>query len=267
MTENQVDAPIATLERIGHVALITMNRPEAMNAINEALASAVGDLIKEFEADPELRVAVLTGAGRAFCAGADLKAVAAGERLVPKEYRQSGFGGFLRLGLLSKPMIAAVNGFALGGGTEIALACDLVVISEEAKLGLPEVKRGIIAAGGGLTRLPRQIPQKLAAEMVLTGAPVDAETAVRWGLVNRVTSADKVVETALDLAGTIAENAPLAVQASKRIISRALGADADDEAALWEYNDTQAYANLKCEDAREGARAFVEKRPPEWRGR
>jgi len=267
MTEHHHEAPLATLERIGHVALITLNRPEAMNAINAALASTVGDLVKEFEADPELRVAVLTGAGRAFCAGADLKAVATGEQLIPKEYRKSGFGGFLRLGLLGKPIIAAVNGFALGGGTEIAIACDLVVISEEATLGLPEVKRGIIAAGGGLTRLPRQIPQKFAMEAILTGAPIDAETALQWGLVNRVAPADKVVEVAVELARTIAENAPLAVQASKRVVNRALGTDADDEAALWDFNDAQAFANLKCEDALEGARAFVEKRPPAWRGR
>jgi crotonobetainyl-CoA hydratase len=266
-TGHQQDEPLVLFERIGHVGLITMNRPKAMNAINAALAAAVGDAVARVQEDPELRVAVLTGAGRAFCAGADLKAVAAGERLVPREYRESGFGGFLRLGLLDKPIIAAVNGFALGGGTELALACDLAVLSEEATLGLPEVKRGLIAAGGGLLRLPRQVPAKLAMEAVLTGLPIEPPTALQWGLVNRVTPKDKVVETALELAEAIAENAPLAVQSSKRVINRGLGLDDERQAEIWAFNDAEAIVNVQREDAREGARAFVEKRSPVWRGR
>lgn len=258
---------LALVERIGNVGLITMNRPQAMNAINADLAAAVGSAIEQIEADPEMRVAVLTGAGSAFSAGADLKAVAAGQSLIPPEYNKNGFGGFLRLGLLNKPIIAAVNGFALGGGTEIALACDLIVISETATLGLPEVKRGLIAAGGGLLRLPRQIPAKLAMETVLTGAQIDPETALRWGLVNRVAPADKVVEMALELAATIAENAPLAVQSSKRVINHGLGLDDDAQAEFWRFNDAEAIANVKREDAREGAMAFVQKRPPVWQGR
>ncbi|PKV81988.1 crotonase/enoyl-CoA hydratase family protein [Nocardia fluminea] len=257
---------LALIEKIGNVALITMNRPQAKNAINAEFAAAVGAAFAQAEADPEVRVTVLTGAGTAFSAGADLKAVAAGEPLLPKEYHESGFGGFLRLGLLTKPVIAAVNGFALGGGTEIALACDLVVISEAATLGLPEVKRGLVAAGGGLLRLPQQIPTKLAMEVALTGLPIDPATALSWGLVNRVAPADKVVEVALELAAAIAENAPLAVQISKRVINRGLDLDSEAHAELWKYNDTLAYGNLESEDAREGAMAFVQKRPPVWKG-
>lgn len=265
MTVEQ-QAPPATLEPIGHVALITFNRPEARNAINAAMSIAVGEAIAELERDPDLRVGVITGAGKAFCAGADLKAVAAQEPLIGPDQKDSGFGGFER-GYVGKPLIAAVNGFALGGGTELVLACDLAVIAESATLGLPEVKRGLIAAGGGLIRLPRQIPRKLAAEVVLTGAPIDSSTALAWGLVNDVAPDDEVVAAALRLAHEVAENAPLAVQASKRVMHDSLALGDDWEPAAWRISDQAARALLKTEDTREGLRAFAEKRKPDWQGR
>ncbi|HLS79112.1 MAG TPA: enoyl-CoA hydratase-related protein, partial [Nocardia sp.] len=162
--------------------------------------------------------------------------------------------------------IAAVNGFALGDGTEIVLACDLAVMSDQATLGLPEVKRGLVAAAGGLLRLPRQIPHKIALEMALTGAPIDADTALRWGLVNRVVSADQVLARALELAETIAANAPLAVRASKRIIHRSADFGSDWEQPIWQMNMEQTMPVFLSKDAAEGPRAFAEKREPRWRG-
>ncbi len=200
-------------ERIGHVALITLNRPDAMNAVNSALSVGLGNALAELAADKELRVGVITGAGRAFCAGADLKALASGENIMDVDHLEWGFAWFVKP-FVDKPIIAAVHGFALGGGTEIMLASDLAVVSDQAKLGLPEVKRGLAALAGGLLRLQRQIPLKLALEVVLTGDPIDAETALRWGLVNRVVPTEQVVDTALELAAKIASNAPLSVQVS-----------------------------------------------------
>lgn len=171
------DAP-ATFEQRGPVALITLNRPDAMNAVNAALSEAVGTALETVARDPEIRVAVITGAGRAFCAGADLKELAAGRGIYPPDHPEWGFAGLVQH-FIDKPLIAAVNGYALGGGTEIMLACDLAVVSDQAKLGLPEVKRGLLAAAGGLLRLPRQVPVKLAMEVALTGEPIDAETAAR----------------------------------------------------------------------------------------
>ena len=260
------DSDAALLERRGATALLTLNRPEALNAVNSALSAAVGAALEEVATDPNIRAVVLTGAGRAFCAGADLKALAAGERIHAEGHDDWGFGGIVKH-FIDKPIIAAVNGFALGGGTEIMLACDLVVASEEAEFGLPEVRRGLAAAAGGLLRLPRQIPLKLALEMTLTGAPISAHTAAEWGLVNRVVPAADVVDTAFSLAEQIAANAPLSVQASKRVIYRAAdyGGDYSDE--LWDMNADELRSVFRSIDAKEGPRAFAAKRKPIWQGK
>jgi crotonobetainyl-CoA hydratase len=265
MTLGDIEAPAATLERIGKVALITLNRPQAMNAVNSELASAVGEALEVLDNDPALAVGVLTGAGKAFCAGADLKEIAAGRAVGAKGHPEWGFAGVARHPI-SKPLIAAVNGFALGGGTELVLSCDLAVVSRDAKFGLPEVKRGLLAAAGGVLRLPRQVPLKFALELALTGDPIDAETAAQWGLANRVVDADQVVETALALARRIAENAPLSVQASKRVIyhSAAVGSDWDPPA--WELNDSETARIFATKDAKEGSSAFAQKREPRWTG-
>lgn len=266
MTTETVDERPATLRREGHVAVITLNRPHVLNAINAAMSVAVQEAVDELEADPELRVGVLTGAGRAFSVGADLKEVAAGRRLVGPEQRERGFGGIM-LRPIAKPLVAAVNGYALGGGTELMLACDLAVVSEEATLGLPEVTRGLIAAGGGLLRLPRRIPLALALEVALTGAPVPARTALEWGLVNRVAGPADVLDEALRLAAAIAANAPLAVQLSKRVVHQAYAAGSDWEPAGWAVSNAAARTVMASADAAEGTRAFVEKRAPQWSGR
>lgn len=262
MTEHQ---PAVTLQRIGHTALITLNRPDAMNAVDAALSIALGNAVAELAADPELRVGVVTGAGRAFCAGADLKALASGQNIMDTDHPERGFAGFVKH-FIDKPIIAAVNGFALGGGTEIMLASDLAVVSADAKLGLPEVKRGLAAAAGGLLRLQRQIPLKLALEVALTGDLIDAETALRWGLVNRVVPADQVLDTALALAEKIAANAPLSVQASKRIIYRSAEFGSEWKDDIWSMSMQELGPVLMSKDAREGPRAFAEKREPKWRG-
>ena len=259
------DQPAVTLERIGHTALITLNRPDAMNAVNAAVSIGLGNALAELADDKDLRVAVVTGAGRAFCAGADLKALASGQNILDSDHPERGFAGFVQH-FVDKPIIAAVNGFALGGGTEIVLASDLAVISDQAKLGLPEVKRGLAALAGGLLRLPRQIPLKLALEVALTGDPIDAETALRWGLVNRVVPQENVVETALTLAEKIAANAPLSVQASKRIIYRAAEFGSEWHDDIWTMNMAEFGPVLRSADAMEGPRAFAEKRAPVWRG-
>jgi crotonobetainyl-CoA hydratase len=258
--------PAALLERRGAVALITLNRPRALNAVDAAMSAAVGEALEEVAADPKLRVAVITGAGRAFCAGMDLKAAAAGHSVLAPGHEDWGFAGLVGH-FIAKPVIAAVNGFALGGGTEIALACDLVVADENARFGLPEVRRGLFAAAGGVLRLPRQVPKKIALEMALTGLPLDAATAATWGLVNRVAPAGTSVEVALELAETVAEGAPLALQASKRLIHRSEEFGSDWDPAMWAENEREWQAVFASEDAREGSLAFAEKRDPIWRGR
>ncbi|KAA0023608.1 crotonase/enoyl-CoA hydratase family protein [Antrihabitans cavernicola] len=257
--------PVVTVERVGNVALITLNRPDSMNAVNSALTVALGGAVEELNNDNDLRVGVITGAGRAFSAGADLKAIAKGEAIFDPDHPEWGFAGLVRH-FIDKPLIAAVNGFALGGGTEIALACDLIVVSEEAKFGLPEVKRGLIALAGGLIRLPSQIPLKLALEVALTGEPIDAATAARWGMVNRVVPPDQVVQVAMELAQTIAANAPLSVRASKRIMYRSAEFGSEWHDDIWSMNMSEGGPVFASKDAREGPRAFAEKRTPEWKG-
>jgi len=258
------EAPAALLEKVGHVAVITLNRPHAMNAITAAMSLAVQEAIDELVADPQLRVGVLTGAGeRAFSAGADLKEVAAGRPLIDRSQRERGFGGFMKCGL-TKPLIAAVNGFALGGGTELLLACDLAVMSDRAQLGLPEVSRGIIAAGGGLLRLRKRVPLSIALEMALTGQPISARAALQWGLVNRVVPQAEVLATALELAEVIAANAPLAVQASKRMMRMGLNETFSDHV---HHVYLQLLPLFKTHDMAEGMKAFMEKREPRFEGR
>jgi crotonobetainyl-CoA hydratase len=250
------------VEERDHVMVITLNRPEAMNAINGEVSTLVGQALEQADADPSVRAVVLTGAGgRAFSAGADLKAAARGESIMPEGHPEWGFAGYVTHPV-GPPTIAAVEGFALGGGTELVLASDLAVAGRSSRFGLPEVKRGLIAGAGGAIRLPAQLPRKVAMELLLTGDFVDAETARRWGFVNRVVDDGEALAAALTLAASIAANAPLAVRGSKRI---ALGAMAP-EAAGWDINGQEIERIRHSADAREGALAFVQKRNPRWVG-
>ncbi len=249
-------------ERQGHIEILTINRPEARNAVNGAVSRGFAAAFDELEADDDCLVVIVTGAGdRAFSAGMDLKAFAAGEAgeiLGTK----GGFGGIVQR-QFAKPLIAAVNGSALAGGFEIMLSCDLVVAAEGAMFGIPEVKRGLVAAAGGLIRLPKRVPPAIAIELALTGDPIDARRALQLGLINRVVPADRLMEEALALAGTIVDNAPLAVRASKRVMRQA-GELPDAEG--WSINDAALTEVFGSADAREGPLAFVEKRAPNWSG-
>lgn len=257
------------MERRGHVLIVTINRAEARNAVNRAVWVGVGEALAQAQRDIDVRVVVITGAGdQSFCAGADLKALARGEPIAPGRPEQLawGFAGIVGHAI-SKPMIAAVNGTALGGGTEIALACDLVVAADHASFGLPEVKRGILAAAGGAFRIAQQLPRKVAMEMLLTGDPIDAARALDLGLVNRVVPRDDLLREALALADRIANNAPLSVQASKRIaLGITDGKIAADEQG-WARTRQESAGVMRSDDAREGPRAFAEKRQPIWTGR
>ncbi len=257
----------ALVERIGNVMVITINRPEARNAVNSAVSFKVGHALEDAANDPEVRVIVITGAGdKSFCAGADLKAISRGEQLHAPGNEHWGFAGFVKH-YVDKPTIAAVNGTALGGGTELALAADLIVAAETATFGLPEVKRGLIAGAGGVFRLPTQVPQRLAMEMIVTGDPISASKAYEWGLINQVVPEGAVVEAAIALAERIAVNAPLSVQASKRVALGIVDGTRPDEAAKWMLSATEWDTIIKSEDAKEGPRAFAEKRTPVWKAR
>jgi crotonobetainyl-CoA hydratase len=261
--------PAVLTQRRGHILLVTLNRPDALNAINLAVTLGLGDALEQAEHDPAIWAVVLTGAGdRAFSAGVDLKAIARGEPLMPADPARAawGFAGYVTHHI-GKPTIAAVNGFALGGGTEVSLASDLVVAAETASFGLPEVTRGIYAGAGGVFRLPAQIPKKIAMEMILTGQPISARRAYELGLVNRVIPQAEVVDAALELAGRIADNAPLAVQASKRIANGIRDGRVPAEAGLWELAQSEGADLMRSADAAEGPRAFAEKRPPRWQAR
>jgi len=261
--------PVVLIDRQDGVMVVTINRPEARNAVNFAVHVGIGEALQEADRDPDVRAVILTGAGdQAFCAGADLKALSRGEQMRPDDPVREGWGfaGFVNHHI-SKPTIAAVNGFALGGGTEITLASDLAVAADTATFGLPEVKRGILAGAGGAFRLARQVPAKIAMELLLTGDPIDAQRALELGLVNAVTPRTKVLEAALGLAGRIACNAPLSVQATKRIArGMAQGAVAGEDAD-WALTWRETAAILASEDAREGLLAFAEKRAPTWKAR
>lgn len=260
-----IGEPVVLVDKEDGVAVITLNRPGARNAVNAALSSALGEALEDFEADPSLRVGILTGVGPAFCAGADLKSLAAGEPITAHGHPEWGFAGLVQHEI-SKPLIAAVNGFALGGGTEILLACDLAVLSEDASLGFPEVRRGLFAAAGGLIRMPRQVPTKVVMELALTGEAMAARDALRWGLVNRVVPPERVIPEAVELAQAIAANAPLAVRTSKKIVHRATATGSAWDARVWELQDADFTRILASHDAQEGTSAFAEKRPPSWSG-
>ena len=242
-------------ERIGSTLLITIDRPQARNAVNAAVAAGLAAALDELESDRTLRAGVLTGAENTFSAGMDLKAALKGES---PEIPGRGFGG-LTEAELSKPLIAAVEGFAMGGGFELALGCDLIVAAEDSKFGLPEVKRGLIAAGGGVIRLPKRIPHHLAMEFLLTGEPVTGRRAGELGLVNRVTPNGDAAAVALQLAEQLAENAPLALAAVKKIVR---GSEA--EAFAVQREETKKL--MRSADVREGMTAFAERRAPKWTG-
>jgi enoyl-CoA hydratase len=253
------DAAVLT-ERRERVLVITINRPDQRNAINAAVAAGIAGALEELDADSGLSVGVLTGAGKGFSAGMDLKAFVTGERPYVGD---RGFAGITQRSA-DKPLIAAIEGFAVAGGLEVALACDLIVAARGAKLGIPEVKRSLVAAGGGLLRLPRVLPLTVATEMALTGDPIEAERAHALGMVNRLTEPGGALEAALELAAAIGANGPLALTASKRILR---------ESREWpdsEFFSRQAEVVgpvMDSEDAREGATAFAERRPAVWKGR
>jgi enoyl-CoA hydratase len=254
------DQPAVLTERRERVLVVTLNRPNQRNAVNSEVARGIATALDELDGDASLSVGIITGAGGYFCAGMDLKAFAGGD-LPWIDGR--GFAGITERAS-DKPLIAAVEGFAVAGGLEIALACDLIVAAEGAKLGIPEVKRSLVAAAGGLLRLPRMLPRNVANELALTGDPITAERGYELGLVNRVTEPGTALGGAFELAATIAENGPLALAGSKRIL-RESGDWPQSEAfqrqrSIWEPIFGSA-------DAQEGATAFAEKRAPVWRGR
>jgi enoyl-CoA hydratase len=247
-------------ESRGRVLLITINRPDQRNAVNAAVAAGIAAALDQLDGDPELSLAVITGAGKGFSAGMDLKAFVAGERPYAAD---RGFAGIVVRPSV-KPLIAAIEGFAVAGGLEIALACDLIVASRGARLGIPEVKRSLVAAGGALLRLPRTLPRNVAMELALTGDPIDAERGYELGLVNRLAEPGGALDAALELAETIAANGPLALAATKRVMRES--ADWPD-AEFFERQEKVVRPVMSSEDAREGATAFAEKRPPVWKGR
>ncbi len=251
------------VDRHGAVLIITINRPEVRNAFDQETALGVAAAVDELDHDPKIVVGIITGAAGTFCSGMDLKAFlgsAPGER--PSEIPGRGFGGITEKPPL-KPLIAAVEGYALAGGCELALACDLIVAAESATFGLPEVTRGLVAGSGGAIRLARRIPVQIALEYALTGAPMAALDAHRWGLVNRLTAHGEALAGALRLATQIAANAPLSIAATKRIVAESADWTMHD---AWDNQRAIVDAVLTSDDAAEGARAFAEKRPPRWTG-
>ena len=256
---SETDQAVLT-ERREQVLVITINRPDQRNAVNGAVAEGIARAVDELDGSDELVLGVITGAGKGFCAGMDLKAFVTGER---PWFEDRGFAGITQRSAV-KPLIAAIEGFAVAGGLEVALACDLIVAANGARLGIPEVKRSLVAAGGGLLRLPRVLPRNVAMELALTGDPIAAERAYELGMVNRLAEPGQALNAALELAAQIAVNAPLGLVGSKRILHESL--DWPDS-EFFERQQAISGPIFDSEDAKEGATAFAEKRAPEWKGR
>jgi enoyl-CoA hydratase len=254
------DAPAVITRRQDGILIVTLNRPSARNAVNRDLAIGLADALVQLDNDATLRVAVINGAGRGFCSGMDLNAFTAGEDVW---IDGRGFAGIAERAA-EKPLIAAIEGFAVAGGLEIALACDILVAARGSKLGLPEVSRALVATGGGLRRLQRRVSWGVAIELALSGELITAERGYEIGLVNRLTEPGHALADAVALAETIASNGPLALVATKKILQQ----ECDwSEAEFWARQEQIAAQAMHSEDAREGATAFVEKRAPVWRGR
>jgi enoyl-CoA hydratase len=248
------------VEYADRVAVMTINRPQARNAVNHAVSVLMAEALDELDRRDDLTVGIVTGAGGTFSSGMDLKAFLAGENV---SIEGRGFGGITQAPP-RKPLIAAVEGWALAGGCEVALACDLIVAADDAKFGIPEVKRGLVAGAGGLIRLPRRIPAGIAMELALTGDPLPAKDAYRLGLVNALTEPGGALDGARALAARIAANGPLAVATTKQVITQQQDWDMTD---AWDRQQSFVRPVFGSEDAREGARAFAEKRAPVWTGR
>lgn len=253
---SSVAAPVIITRDVSTL-VISINRPRQRNAVNRAVSLAIADAIDLLEGDESLRVGILTGEGSSFCSGMDLAAYLSGER---PELEGRGFGG-LTEAPPRKPLIAAVEGYALAGGCELALACDMIIAAEDANFGLPEVCRGLVAGSGGLIRLARKIPPAIAMEYALTGARMAAPVAHHWGLVNRLTPPGAARAEAMALAQAIAANAPMSVAISKQIVTESADWSNDQ---CWDAQRPLVEAAVNSADASEGARAFVEKRPPVW---
>ena len=259
-----------TVERVGHVLVVTMNRPEAKNSLSSAMLAGMADAWVELNDDDDLRCAILTGAGGTFCSGMDLKARAAGDD-APNPYEDRWkadpdlhWKALLRHYRLRKPLIAAVEGVAVGGGLELCLACDLVVAARNARMGLPEVRHNVVAIGGGLFRLPRRIPYHIAMEVALSGKLHDPEFFARWGLVNRLVEPGQALDTAIEWAESMLVNGPTALAATKEIVFQ--GANWRDTDG-WDAQMPIAQRALESEDRKEGLAAFAQKRKPVWKGR
>jgi enoyl-CoA hydratase len=248
------------IERRGSVLLITLNRPKVRNAVNAALAAGLAGALDELDGDDSLTVGVLTGAGGFFCAGMDLGAFVKGES---PWFGDRGFAGIAQRSA-RKPLIAAIEGFAVAGGMEIALACDLIVAANGAKMGIPEAKRSLVAAGGALLRLPRRMPYHVVMELALTGDTMPAERFHEFGVVNSLAEPGSAVDVALELAGRLAKNGPLALIASKQILQEQFDWSS---AEMWEKQGAISGPVFTSEDSKEGANAFKEKRDPVWQGR
>jgi enoyl-CoA hydratase/carnithine racemase len=254
---------VVLFEQRGGIAIATLNRPDALNAVNGAVSAALGEIAERVESDASIRVAVLASSStRAFCAGADLAEIARGNRnsISHPEY---GFGGLVNFPR-TKPWIAAVNGYAMGGGFELAMSCDMIVAGEGAQFGLPETQRGLFAAASGAFRLARLIPRAIANEVLVTGLRLDAQRALALGVVNRVVAEADVIDAAVELAEKVAKSAPLAVTASLDLARKTYDLD---EAALWALTREHAAVVMRSADAIEGATAFIEKRAPNWTGK
>jgi enoyl-CoA hydratase len=259
-TDQATDTEPVLTERRDNVLLITLNRPQVRNAVNAALAAGVAGALEELDRDDSLSVGVLTGAGGFFCAGMDLGAFVNGES---PWFGDRGFAGIAQRSA-RKPLIAAIEGFAVAGGMEIALACDLIVAAKGAKMGIPEAKRSLVAAGGALLRLPRRMPYHVVMELALTGDTMPAERFHELGVVNSLAEPGAAVDVALELAGRLAKNGPLALVASKQILQEQFDWSSAD---MWDKQGAISGPVFASEDSKEGANAFKEKREPVWRGR